>query len=151
VLEAIFSAGGTADSQGIAALLRLQVGCSGSAADQGGIAFQPGSGGAIVPDQLATAQATSALAEVALPITSSDIGTALVNPCTSPVTGVGSTSTTAATSGSASSSTSIEVSAAELPNTGSTTGWGIGVALVLILTGGAFLAGSRRRRAQRAG
>jgi LPXTG-motif cell wall-anchored protein len=144
VLDAIFSVDGAADPKGISALLQLQVGCDAATADQGGIAFQPGAGGALVPDQMATVQATPALAEVALPIVAPEIGTGLAEPC-APVGSAGSTTSIAVSESGASSTTTFFVSAAELPSTGSTdTEPVIIVALVLLVAGSAFVLATRR-------
>src|SRR6185369_1236244 len=100
VLSALRTVNGTADTTGINALLTLQAGCTADPADRGGIAFQPGPGGALAPDLLATVQATPALAEVALPITAATIAATLPTPCAPPVTSTtATTSTTVAASG----------------------------------------------------
>ena len=83
VLEALRTVSGVADEQGIRALLALQVGCAGAVADRGGIAFQPDGQGGLAGDMFATVQATAALAEVALPITSATISSDVPTPCAS--------------------------------------------------------------------
>src|SRR6185369_5585914 len=99
VLSALRTVNGTADTTGINALLTLQAGCTADPADRGGIAFQPGPGGTLAPDLLATVQATPALAGVALPITAATISSALPTPCAPPVTTTTATTTTVASSG----------------------------------------------------
>jgi LPXTG-motif cell wall-anchored protein len=143
VLEALRTVDGTADTQGITALLALQAGCTAAASDRGGIAFQPGKGGKIVPDGLATAQATPALAEVALPIVSATMAASVPTPCTSStVTTQGSgTATTVAVSAESGSTGSNE-----LPRTG---GGSTPLALfgTVALAGGLALAlGKQKRR-----
>jgi len=151
VLEAIRTVDGAPDTQGTAALLGLQAGCTAPAADRGGITFQPGAGGVLAPDGLATAQATPALAQVALPVTSATIDAALPPECDTSTT----TTTTVGVLGAAQPTTSTtsvtNVAAAEaqhvLPRTGSNTTPAALVALCALVAGGACLAGSRRRRA----
>jgi len=131
--------------------LGLQAGCTAPAADRGGITFQPGAGGVLAPDGLATAQATPALAQVALPVTSATIDAALPPECDTSTT----TTTTVGVLGAAQPTTSTtsvtNVAAAEaqhvLPRTGSNTTPAALVALCALVAGGACLAGSRRRRA----
>ncbi|HYL53744.1 MAG TPA: LPXTG cell wall anchor domain-containing protein, partial [Acidimicrobiia bacterium] len=128
-------------------------GCTAPAADRGGIAFQPGAGGVLAPDELATAQATPALAQVALPVTSATIDAALPAPCASATTTT--PTTTIAVLGSPQPTTSTtgmtNVAAAEaqhvLPRTGSDTTPAALVAVCALVAGGACLAGTRRRRA----
>lgn len=158
VLEALRTVTGSADTQGIAALLALQVGCTGDAADRGGIAFQPGAGGVLAPDAYATVQATPALAEVALPITDATIATELPTPCAPAptTTTVVATSTTVATTGSTVASAGSTVvttattvataAAAELPRTGTSSAPIAIVATIVIAAGLALVGGSRRRR-----
>src|SRR5262245_25937788 len=86
VLEALRTVNGTADAPGIAALLALQLGCSAEAADRGGIAFQAGTGGTLVPDLFATVQATPALAEVALPVVAGSVTPGVPSPGAPPRT-----------------------------------------------------------------
>src|SRR5262249_44545161 len=58
VLAALRTVNGTADAPGMAALLALQAGCSADAADRGGVAYQPGAGGTLVPAPVATGRTT---------------------------------------------------------------------------------------------
>ncbi|MDQ1457716.1 MAG: hypothetical protein QOH28_3336 [Actinomycetota bacterium] len=158
VLEALRTVNGVADAQGINALLALQVGCDGAGADRGGIAFQPGPGGKLAPDGLATAQATPALAEVALPITSADISADVPTVCASTSTTtvsttsstVAATGTTVASTGSSvpASTTTVAVAAsAQLPRTGTSSAPIAIFAACLLAVGIVFVAGTRRRRA----
>jgi hypothetical protein len=146
VLEALRTVNGGVDAQGIQALLGLQAGCSTDPADQGGIAFQPGAGGALAPDALSTAQATAALAEVALPIVSPAIADDLPASCpsmsTTTIAEQGVVQTTTTTPGTAN-----VAAAQELPRTGTlVVPIAIGAAC-LIAAGASCLAGSRRRHA----
>jgi LPXTG-motif cell wall-anchored protein len=148
VVEAIRTVDGTADGPGTAALLALQVGCTADAADQGGIAFQPGAGGALAPDALATAQAIAALAQGALPITSATIATGLPTPCPSaPPTTAGIVGSTQPTTTTTAGRSNVAAAQAELPRTGTHTAPITLAGVCAIAAGGACLAGSRRRRA----
>ncbi len=152
VLEAVRTVAGAPDAPGTAALLGLQVGCTAPAADRGGIAFQPGAGGELAPDALATVQAIAALAQVALPITSASIADELPAPCaTAPTTTVaplGATQpTTTATTTTGVTSVAAARAAAELPRTGTPTAPIALGALCALAAGGACLAGACRRRA----
>jgi LPXTG-motif cell wall-anchored protein len=155
VLEALRTVNGAADEQGLNALLALQVGCTGATADRGGIAFQPGPGGKLAPDALATAQATPALAEVALPIVTASISTDVPTPCTSTSTTVSTTSTTvaatvttfASTGSSVPASTAAVAASAQLPRTGTSSAPIAIFATCLLALGIVFVAGTRRRRA----
>jgi LPXTG-motif cell wall-anchored protein len=156
VLEALRTVNGTADAAGTAALLALQVGCTADAADRGGIAFQPGAGGKLVPDTFATVQATPALAQVALPVTAGSIAAGVPTPCAAAAT----TTTTVEVTGSTTTTsppvvivdatpptTPVTTTAEQLPRTGSSTVPLVALALGLVGVGAAFLGGSRRRRA----
>jgi len=156
VLEALRTVNGVADAQGMDALLALQVGCDGAGADRGGIAYQPGPGGKLAPDGLATAQATPALAEVALPITSSDISADVPAVCAATsTTTVSTTSSTVAATGTTVASTGSSVpvptttvaASAQLPRTGTSSAPIAIFAACLLAVGIAFVAGTRRRRA----
>lgn len=154
VLEALRTASGVADQQGIRALLTLQVGCAGAVADRGGIAFQPDGQGGLAGDVFATVQATAALAEVALPITSATISSDVPTPCAS--TSTTTTSTTVAVAGStvasagstvqASTTTVATATSAQLPRTGTSSVPIAIVALCLLASGTLFVGGARRRR-----
>jgi LPXTG-motif cell wall-anchored protein len=156
VLEALRTVSGTADEQGVRALLALQVGCTGAVADRGGIAFQPGAKGQLVPDTLATVQATPALAEVALPITSATISSDVPTPCASTPTTVSTTPTTVQVTGTtvASSGSTVQPSpttvaaatSAQLPRTGGSSAPIVIVAVCLLAAGALFVGGARRRR-----
>jgi LPXTG-motif cell wall-anchored protein len=153
VLEALRTVNGTADAPGIAALLVLQAGCSADTADRGGIAFQPGAGGKLVPDTFATVQATPALAEVALPVAAGSVTADVPTPCAPPTT---TTSTTVGVTGSTTTSTPVVIvdpipttpvtPTSQLPRTGSSSVPLVVLALVLLAVGAAFTVGNRRRR-----
>jgi LPXTG-motif cell wall-anchored protein len=150
VLEAIRTVAGAPDARGTAALLGLQVGCNAPAPDRGGIAFQPGAGGVLAPDGLATAQATAALAQVALPIASTTIAGDLPVPCpAAPTTTVGPLGVTQPTTTMTVGARSVAAAQAaeELPRTGTPTALIALGAVVALVAGGACLAGARRRRA----
>jgi len=160
VLTALRTVNGSADASGIAALLTLQVGCTGDPADLGGIAFQPGAGGVLVPDVSATVQATPALAEVALPVTSGSVAAGVPTPCAATATTtttIPSTTTTVAVTGSTTGTSTPPVAivdpsvpvtstASQLPRTGSSTAPLAILALILVAVGAAFLRGTRGRR-----
>lgn len=143
VVTALHTATGSPDAKGEAALLELQAGCSAPAPARGGIAFQPGAGGVLTPDALATAQATPALAEVSLPLQSPSIATGVPDVCPSSVTGQGGTSTTTSTVAAAGK----ETSSGELPRTGTSSAPLAIIALVCVGGGVALAVASRRRRA----
>jgi LPXTG-motif cell wall-anchored protein len=144
VLAAERTVQGTTDNKGLAALVALQVGCNGDPVDRGGIAFQPGKGGAIVPDPFATDQALLGLSGATLPLDAPTIASTLPAVCASTT---GSTVTTAAPTTTPTTATTakatVAAAAAELPRTGSSTGalWWLGLAFVAV---GTLLA--RRRR-----
>jgi LPXTG-motif cell wall-anchored protein len=156
VLEALRTVSGVADEQGVRALVALQVGCTGAVADLGGVAFQPGAKGQLVPDTLATVQATPALAEVALPITAATISSDVPTPCASTPTTVSTTpstvqvtGTTVASSGSTvpvSTTTVAAATSAQLPRTGGSSAPIVIVAVCLLAAGALFVVGARRRR-----
>jgi LPXTG-motif cell wall-anchored protein len=156
VLEALRTVTGAADAQGITALLALQVDCTAAAADRGGIAFQPDTGGRLVPDTFATVQATPALAEVALPVTAGSITAGVPTPCaaTPPTTSTtvavtGSTapaSSTPTTVGAVTDSNGAATPTSELPRTGASALPLAILALAFLTVGAAFVGGARRRR-----
>ena len=156
VLEALRTVNGAADTAGINALLALQVGCAGDPADRGGIAFQPGSGGTLVPDLLATFQAIPALAEVALPVVGPAISPTLPTPCAPPVTTTTATTpTTVASSGTTiavggttvpASGTTVAAAATELPRTGAASRPIAIVAVIFLVIGLLFIGRARRWR-----
>ncbi|MBV8981440.1 MAG: hypothetical protein JO086_11110 [Acidimicrobiia bacterium] len=74
------------------ALLALQIGCDGAAADRGGFAFQPDSSGALKPNGFATAQAVPGAASKPFPLTGAQPTQAAPTVDCSPAT----TTTTAA-------------------------------------------------------
>jgi len=151
VLQALRTVNGTADSAGINALLALQAGCTADPADRGGIAFQPGTGGTLVPDTFATVQATPALAEVALPVTSGPLAADVPTPCAAAAT----TTTTVAVAGSTTplpsttfvvdSVPSVVPGSTDLPRTGSSSVPLAAAAIFLVALGAVFVGGSRRR------
>ena len=155
VLQALRTVNGAADAPGVNALLALQVGCTGDVADRGGIAFQPGAGGALAPDGFATVQATPALAEVALPITSATISDTVPTPCASTATSTTTVSTTVAASGTTattavtvpgSPATVAPAAPAQLPRTGSSAVPMAFIAICLLAVGATFVGATRRRR-----
>ena len=149
VVTALRAVTGAQDAPGTTALLALQVGCTADPADQGGIAFQPGAGGVLAPDVLATDQATPALADVVLPQAAPTIATDLPVVCAASP----STSTTTVVSTRTSTEAAPEVlgestSAGQLPATGSSLLDVAGGALVLIGAGSCTVSAARRRRAR---
>ncbi len=62
VLQSLIALNGANDQTGLTALRGFQVPCSSGSADRGGVAFQPGAGGSLTPDTMATIQALPALA-----------------------------------------------------------------------------------------
>jgi LPXTG-motif cell wall-anchored protein len=151
VLEAIRTATGTVDARDVSALLSFQVGCTGAAADQGGILFDRTK----PPDALATVQALPALTQAALPIKPGTITDGVPTVCPAAATSTtsttvstsGSTVSTVATSGSTVSPSATVAAEAELPRTGSSSAPIAFVATLLFAVGALFVAGSRRRRA----
>jgi LPXTG-motif cell wall-anchored protein len=146
VLEAIRTATGHVDAKDVSALLAFQVGCTGAAADRGGIRFDVTKG----PDIFATVQALPAMTTATLPITPGAITDGVPDVCPTAATSTtvaasGSTVTTAAASSTTTSGT--VGAAAELPRTGSSSGLiAIGAACLLGI-GAVFVGGARRRRA----
>ena len=136
VMTALRATNGARDAQGTAALLALQVGCDGGA-DAGGIAFQDASTG-LVPDALATAQATPALAGVVLPLAPTNSTDAPVM-CAAPAAAEPTTTTT-------STATSPTVSGEPLARTGSSTFGETGAAAVLLVGGIALVQAAQVRR-----
>jgi LPXTG-motif cell wall-anchored protein len=144
VVSAIRTVTGASDARGLAALSRLVVGCTGASADMGGVAFQPGTGGKLVPDVMATVQALPAISNAALPLVSVTFGSTPTSGCAPPT----STTTTPVTVASASSTTTTvaPVAAAELPRTGSSSAALVVVGVLFLATGLAIGGGVRRRR-----
>src|SRR4051794_23353790 len=117
VVSALRAVQGDQDARGAAELMALQVGCSGDPADQGGIAFQPGAGGVLAPDVLATEQATLGLSGVVLPQVAPTIASGLADVCATPVTAP--TSAPAASAPTTAAPTSgTQPAGAQLPRTG---------------------------------
>jgi len=157
VLAALRTATGHVDGPGLSALLALQVGCTGPVADRGGIAFQPGTGGKLVPDAFATVQAIPAVARVELPVAASATTPGVPTPCAAPVTTtvpetgttVRDTGTTVRDTGSTDATTvapETVAAEAELPRTGSSSAPVAFVGVLILAVGAAFVAGARRRR-----
>jgi LPXTG-motif cell wall-anchored protein len=147
VMAALRAVNGTSDAPGLDALLALQVGCDADPADQGGIAFQPGLDGSLVPDALATVQAIPALAGVVLPVGAASISDDLVDPCPAS-TGSTTTTTLAPTTtvvAAAIPATPADPSA-QLPRTGASSSLAVLVAAVMLLLGALTLLSSRRSR-----
>jgi LPXTG-motif cell wall-anchored protein len=157
VLEALRTVNGSSDATGIAALLALQVGCGASAADRGGIAFQPGTGGKLVPDTFATVQATPALAQIALPVAAGSVSGGVPTPCavapttTTPtsVVATGSTTTTSlpVVIVDPTGPGTVTTTATELPRTGSSSMPLAFLALAIVAVGAVFVSSTRRHRA----
>jgi hypothetical protein len=143
VVSALRAVNGAQDAKGVAALLALQVGCDAASADVGGIAFQSAPNG-VVPDVLATAQAIPALANVVLPLTSTNISSTLPAPCAA----VAATTTT--TSESAPTTTTAgppnQVAGGQLARSGSSATTEVGLALLLVGCGGVLLQLAQDRR-----
>jgi hypothetical protein len=147
VLAAVRTVQGAPDASGTKALLALQAGCDADPLDRGGIAFQAGPGGALVPDALATVQAIPGLAPVDLPVRAPAMSATLPAVCRV------SAPTTAGVAGATTSSVARAgapgAGPAELPRTG-TTSHPAALALVggvLVAAGSACVRGARRRRA----
>jgi LPXTG-motif cell wall-anchored protein len=152
VLLALRAVRGASDTAGVAALLQLQVGCTDDPLDQGGIAFQPGPGGALAPDALATAQATPALAGAVLPLGAATIADGVVEPCVvaaSTTTTVAATPTTNPAVAVAAGSTSD--AGTQLPRTGSASGAVTLLGVAMLVSGVAALMSSRRVRTRPTG
>jgi hypothetical protein len=150
VVTALRAVSGSRDAKGTAALVALQIGCTGDPADRGGVAFQPDASGALVPDLLATNQATPALAGVVLPQASPTIATDLPDVC-APSTSTSSTTTAVASGANAEGATEVlgeSTNAGELPATGSSSRALTGEALMLIGAGACVVSAAERRRAR---
>ena len=144
VLEALRTVQGTADARGVKALLALQVGCTAPVADRGALAFQPGAGGALTPNLLATVQAVPALAGVALPVVAAQIAPAVPVPCAVSASTTTTTAGVVTTLGSTAPSTTV-APAATLPRTGSAAGGLAALGVLMLAAGCGLLAGGRRR------
>ena len=147
VLEALRTVNGTVDPRGTKALLALQVGCTAAAADRGALAFQPGDGGALTPNLLATVQAVPALAGVAMPVVAPPIAPGVPVPCTATATTTTTAGVVTTLGTTAPSSTVAPV--ATLPRTGSSSGALAAIGVVLAATGLTLVGGARRRRSAR--
>lgn len=92
---------GSADTEALEALVRFQAPCSAPVADRGGVAYQPGSDGSLVPDAGSTNAAVIAFAQSPLPVPARTLGPLAVDPCAppSPVPPDSTTTTTAASGG----------------------------------------------------
>ena len=146
VVSALRADRGSQDSAGTAALLALQVGCDGDPADAGGIAFQDSSTG-LVPDALATAQATPALANVVLPLGATTISDQLTT-CAAAAPPTTAPSNTAATvpTDTAAAVPSNTVAGRPLARTGSSASGETGAAVVLLVGGIALVQAAQVRR-----
>jgi LPXTG-motif cell wall-anchored protein len=149
VLDALRTVNGTVDTEGRAALFSLQLGCDAPVADRGAFAFQPGPGGSLDANLLASVQAVTAAAGVALPVVdatvSADVPTACVTSAPS------TTTTTVAAAGSTTPTTASPTSgtvapAATLPRTGSSSAALFGAGAIALVAGAALALGGRRRR-----
>jgi LPXTG-motif cell wall-anchored protein len=148
VLAALRAVDGASDTEGIDALLALQVGCDADPADEGGIAFQPGPGGTLAPDALATAQAIPAIASVVLPLAEASIGGGVVDPCpvaTATSTTIAAPSTTATAVAAAPPANSSDPSG-QLPRTGAGSAVMVLAGAAMLLAGLAAVASTRRSR-----
>jgi len=150
VVAALRAVTGVQDAKGTAAIVGLQVGCTGDAADQGGIAFQPGAGGVLAPDLLATAQATPALAGVVLPQSSPTIAADLPDVCaaSAPTTTTTTAASTGANAGDGTEVLGVSTNAEQLPATGSSSLTLTGAGLVLLGAGACVVSTAQRRRAR---
>ena len=150
VVEALHAVNGDRDTEGTAALLALQSGCDADPLDRGGIAFQPGPGGSLAPDPLATVQAIPALAGVSRPIVDAPPANGVPDPCATSATTTSTTvggqsagTTTTMTAGSP--ATAANAAPLELPRTGSSDGK-LALAGVLAVAVGALVVLIARRR-----
>ena len=149
VVAALRAVTGTSDAAGLDALLALQVGCDADPADHGGIAFQPGLDGSLVPDALATVQAIPALAGIVLPVGESAISADVLDPCpaaTGSTTTTVAPTTTAATVVAAAPPATTADPTAQLPRTGGSSGLAVVVAVVMLLVGMVTVSSTRRSR-----
>lgn len=143
----------------LAALLGFQLGCDAAEADRGAFAYQPGEGGALEANTLATLQAVVAAAGAVYPLAPGTRSAAEpVVPCN---TG-GTTTTTSTTAGAAATTSTTGAVGSESTQRGSNTSRGgtrtqvaatgpvtdgrLALAgLALLLLGAALLAGAARR------
>jgi hypothetical protein len=121
VLDALRTVNGSVDADGRDALLSLQLGCDAPASDRGAFAFQAGPGGSLDANLLASVQAVTAAAGVALPVVDADVTTGVPTPCAT--AGPSTTTTTIAQLGATTPATALApaptvASQATLPRTG---------------------------------
>jgi LPXTG-motif cell wall-anchored protein len=123
VLAALRTVNGSVDAKGLNALLAFQVGCTADPADRGGIAFQPGKGGTLAPDALATDQALLGLSEATFPLGTPQVASTVPDVCaTTTGSTVAASAASTTTTTTAAAHTSVDAaSAGELPRTGSST------------------------------
>ncbi len=74
------------DTAGIGALEAFQAGCTADVADRGGLAFQPPSSGALVPDEVATVQGLWGLSGQVFPLIEPTIAATTPAVCEAPAT-----------------------------------------------------------------
>jgi LPXTG-motif cell wall-anchored protein len=149
VLDALRTVNGSVDADGRDALYSLQLGCDAPASDRGAFAFQAGPGGSLDANLLASVQAVTAAAGVALPVVDASVRADVPTACvasastttTTTVAALGSTTPTGA------SPTSGTVApAATLPRTGTSSAPLVAVGGIALLAGAALVIGERRRR-----
>ena len=134
VTLALRMARGAPDGEGLTALDAFQVGCEGPEADRGGVGYQPGVDGSLVPDAGATTAAVLAYSGTVLPVDGA-VGPLPTAPCSQPVPAPTSSPTTDAPT---------TTTAPTLPRTGTS---GLPVALGLLGLGlGSVLVFLGRRR-----
>ena len=111
VAVALRTADAAADTEGLAALARFQVPCSAEVADRGGVAYQPGEDGSLVPDAGSTNAAVIAFASAPLPVPAVALGPLAEDPCVTPLPAPPATTST----------TTVAGGSGELPRTGAET------------------------------
>ena len=145
VVSALRADSGSQDAAGTAALLALQVGCDGDPADAGGVAFQDSPTG-LVPDELATAEAAPALANVVLPLGATTIADQLTTCASAAPTTTAPASTTTPAGTAAPTAPSSPVAGRPLARTGSSASGETGVGVVLLVGGVALVQAAQIRR-----
>jgi hypothetical protein len=140
----------------MSALLALQIGCTGAAADRGAFAFQPGQGGTLSADAFATAQAVPGVSQAPLPIDATNLAASLpALDCAVPSdTGGGSVTTTSTTVAVLATGTGSGATSATLPATGAKgPGHSVGtlaaVGILMALAGATLIGAARRPARQR--
>ncbi|MFM7225033.1 MAG: hypothetical protein ACKO1Y_06310 [Actinomycetota bacterium] len=134
---ALRMASGAADPTGLEVLATFQVDCSAAGPDRGGVAYQAGPDGSLVPDANSTAAALIAFAGGVLPVAPRELGPPAVDPCPEPTPVTTAAPATSTTVGPA-------PTAATLPRTGPSN-LPSGLGFVVLGVGLALVLGSRRR------